>query len=204
MNFSLKILLVFIFAMPVLAMDFSLQHPEDIKEQYTLDLLKALRAVHDLDKWEFTDKVHIDKTSIPHSHPILTLHARHGRKNQKDMLLSTYLHEQIHWLTDENIESTNLAIGKLKIAFSKVPVGFPEGARNEDSTYLHLIVCYLELKALGDYLSESRVKTVLEFWKKDHYTWIYHQVELHQDLIAKIITESGLTLGDKTHVSSKN
>lgn len=39
---------------------------------------------------------------------------------------------------------------------------------------------------------------------KEQYTWIYHQVELYQDLIAKIITESGLTLGDKTHVSIKN
>jgi hypothetical protein len=204
MNFSLNVLLVFIFVMPASAMEFTLQHPEDIKEQHTLELLKALRAAHDLNKWEFTDKVLIDKTAIPHSHPILTLHARHGRKVQKDMLLSTYLHEHIHWFTDENIESTNLAIGKLKEAFSKVPVGFPEGAKDEHSTYLHLIVCYLELEALRDYLSESRVKAVLEFWKKDHYTWIYHQVELEQDLIAKIIAESGLILGDKTHLSSKN
>ena len=195
MNFLVKSSLVLLLNMPAYAMEFSLQHPEDIKEQNTLALLKALRATHDLERWEFTDQVHIDKTTIPHSHPILTLHARHGRKSQKDMLLSTYLHEQIHWFADKNIVNTNLAITKLKLAFPKVPVGYPEGASDEDSTYLHLIVCYLEQQALRDYLSESRVSVVGKFWQDDHYTWVYKQVESHQDLLAKIIKESGLDLG---------
>lgn len=154
-----------------------------------------------MEKWEFTDKVHIDKTTIPHSHPILTLHVRHGRKSQKDMLLSTYLHEQIHWFTDEKIESTKVAIAKLKLAFPNVPVGYPEGARDEYSTYLHLVVCYLELEALSDYLSESRVNRVLKFWQNDHYRWVYLQVESHHKILAKIIGESGLYLIEETQLS---
>ena len=75
-----------------------------------------------------------------------------------------------------------------------MPVGFPEAAKDEHSTYLHLIVCYLELQALREYLNESRVQAALKFWQGDHYTWVYKQVELHQDLLAKIIVESGLTL----------
>jgi hypothetical protein len=140
MNFLLKNVLFFMLVMPVYAMQFSLQHPNDIKEQQTLVLLKALRGSHDLGKWEFTDKVHIDKTATPHSHPILILHTRHGHKSQKDLLLSTYLHEQIHWFADENIENTHAAIAMLKQAFPKAPVGYPEGARDEESSYLHLIV----------------------------------------------------------------
>lgn len=129
--------------MPVYGMEFSLQHPEDIKEQQTLVFLKALRASHDLQKWKFTYQVHIDKTAIPHSHSILTLRTRHGSKDQKDMLLSTYLHQQIHWLADENIGNTNKAKAMLKQAIPEIPVGFPKGARDEYFTYLHLIVCPL-------------------------------------------------------------
>jgi hypothetical protein len=192
MNFLLKSILIFMLVMPVYAMQFSLQHPNDSKEQQTLVLLKVLRASHDLGKWEFTDKVHIDKTAIPHSHPILTLHTRHGQKSQKDMLLSTYLHEQTHWFADENIEKTNVAIAMLKQAFPKVPVGYPEGAKDEESSYLHLIVCYLEQQALREYLSETRVRAVFNFWQNDHYTWVYKQVELHQDLLSQIMAENGL------------
>ena len=192
MNFLLKSILIFMLVMPVYAMQFSLQHPNDSKEQQTLVLLKVLRASHDLGKWEFTDKVHIDKTAIPHSHPILTLHTRHGQKSQKDMLLSTYLHEQTHCFADENIEKTNVAIAMLKQAFPKVPVGYPEGAKDEESSYLHLIVCYLEQQALREYLSETRVRAVFNFWQNDHYTWVYKQVELHQDLLSQIMAENGL------------
>lgn len=192
MKFLFKALLPVLLAFPVYGMEFTLQHPEDKYELQTLALLKALRAAHNLENWEFTDKVHIDKTSIPHSHPVLTLHARHGHKSQKDRLLSTYLHEQIHWLVDENIESTKVAIASLKKLFPEVPVGYPEGARNKHSTYLHLIVCYLELTALADYLSEERVTAVLKFWQNDHYTWVYRQVELHRDTIANAMQNSGL------------
>jgi hypothetical protein len=157
-------------------------------------LLKVLLASHDLGKWEFTDKVHIDKTAIPHSYPILTLHTRYWQKSQKDMLLSTYLHEQIHWFADENIEKTNVAIAMLKQAFPKIPVGYPEGARDEESSYLHLIVCYQEQQALREYLSETRIRAVFKFWQNDHYTWVYKQVELHQDLLCQIMAESGLYL----------
>lgn len=194
MNYLLKSVLFFILVMPVYAMEFSVQHLDDLMEQQTLVLFKSLRTSHDLGKWEFTDKVHIDKTAIPHSHPILTLHTRHGHNSQKDLLLSTYLHEQIHWFTDEHIENTNTAIAMLKHAFPDVPVGYPEGARDEHSTYLHLIVCYLEQEALREYLSETRVRAVLKFWQNDHYKWVYKQVELHQSLLAKIITESALNL----------
>ena len=55
-------------------------------------------------------------------------------------------------------------------------------------------MCYLELQALGEYLSENRVQVALKFWQADHYTWIYKQVELHHDLLSKIISESGLIL----------
>lgn len=163
-------------------------------ELATVELLNALRKTHDISKWEFTEKVHIKRKTIPHSHPILTLHTRHTSREQKDLLLSTYLHEQIHWHLDNNLANTQAAIKELKSIFKNVPVGYPEGARDEDSTYMHLIVCYLELEAIGELLSEKRVNRVSEFWKNDHYTWVYKQVDIKKEVLKNIINKYGLNI----------
>ncbi len=163
-------------------------------ELATVVLLQALRKSHDTNKWEFTDKVHINKRSIPHSHPILTLHTRHTSRKQTDQLLSTYIHEQIHWHLNYNIDKTNAAIEELKTIFKAVPFGFPEGARDESSTYLHLIVCYLELEAIRELLSEKRVNKVTNFWLQDHYTWIYRQVIEKRQVVEYVVLKYGLKI----------
>ena len=160
----------------------------------TVKLLQALRASHDIKKWEFTDKIHIKKKTIPHSHPVLTLHTRHTNRKQKDLLLSTYIHEQIHWFLDQHETQTRAAIDELKTVFKNVPVGFPEGARDENSTYLHLLVCFLEMEAISTLLSKERVAAVSTFWQKDHYTWIYAQVESNNNAISTIIKKFGLNI----------
>jgi hypothetical protein len=75
-----------------------------------------------------------------------------------------------------------------------VPIGYPEGAIDEHSTYFHLIVCYPEQHALKEYLKEGRVQEVLKFWQDYHYRWVYKQVKCHLDLPTNIITKSGLNL----------
>jgi hypothetical protein len=175
------------------SIDVTTEHSEKV-ELATVDMLQALRKSHNTGKWEFTDKVHIDKNSIPHSHPILTLHTRHTSREQKDILLSTYLHEQIHWYLDKNQEKADSAIAELKNIFKDVPVGFPQGARDEYSTYLHLLVCYLELEAISELLSKQRVQAVSLFLQQDHYTWIYEQVEKNKYEISKIIDKNGLKI----------
>ncbi|WP_448565420.1 hypothetical protein [Thalassotalea ganghwensis] len=163
-------------------------------ELATVELLKALRASHDTNKWEFIDKVHINEKAIPHSHPLLTLHTRHTSKAHKDFLLSTYLHEQIHWHISKNEEKTKSAIEELKTIFKDVPNSFPEGAGNEFSTYLHLLVCFLEMEAISELLSAQRVKAVMSFWQQDHYTWVYRQVEQKNSEIKKVLDNHGLLI----------
>src|SRR5262245_44480515 len=60
--------------------------------------------------------------------------------------------------------------------FPKVPVGAPEGAVDENSSYLHLLVCYLEYRAMRELLGELKSRQLMEFWATDHYTWIYKTV----------------------------
>jgi hypothetical protein len=143
-------------------------------ERQTRDQMQRLLRTYDINQWIFTRSILIDDTAIPHSHPVLTLHARHLKDDE--LLLATFIHEQFHWWAERNSEATRLSIAELREMFPKVPVAAPEGAANEDSTYLHLVVCYLEYRALRELLGELKSRQIMEFWTTDHYTWIYRTV----------------------------
>jgi len=143
-------------------------------EAKTKDQLERLISSYDLSKWIFTRKIEIDEKATPHSHPVLTLSARHLKDD--DLLISTFVHEQIHWHFVINDKLTDEALKDLKVMFPKVPDKGPEGARDEESTYIHLFVCYLEYRADRALLGELRARQVMEFWTTDHYTWIYKTV----------------------------
>ena len=130
-------------------------------EIQTRDQLQRLLKTYDLSKWIFTKSILIDEKAIPHSHPILTLHTRHLKDD--DLLLSTFVHEQLHWFLVQNDKETKEAMKDLRALFPKVPVGFPNGAEDEESTYLHLLVNYLEYRADRELLGELRAKQVMEF-----------------------------------------
>jgi hypothetical protein len=143
-------------------------------ERRTKDQLQRLLQDYDVSAWVFTKSVVIDEKAIPHSHPVLTLSARHVRDDE--LLLSTFLHEQIHWFLARNHKSTEEAKRDLRRLFPRVPASFPEGAKDEESTYLHLLVVYLEYRACREALGELRARQVMEFWASDHYTWVYRTV----------------------------
>ena len=145
-------------------------------EQQTRDQLQRLLREYDLTPFIFTRSIVIDETTIPHSHPVLTLHTRHLKDDE--LLLSTFVHEQAHWWTtaQKNFTGMNSAVTELRSMFPKVPVGAPEGALNEDSNYLHLVVVYLEYRGVRELLGELKARQVMEFWSTDHYTWIYKTV----------------------------
>ena len=92
------------------------------------------------------------------------------------MLLSTFVHEQSHWFLTQNHKNTEEAKKELRVLFPRVPVSFPEGATDEDSTYLHLIVIYLEYRADRELFGELKARQIMDFWATDHYTWIYKTV----------------------------
>jgi len=58
-------------------------------------MLLALRRRFDLTPFECCKKVRIAPTEIPHSHPQITLNT--WVRDEDLGLLSTYLHEQLHW-----------------------------------------------------------------------------------------------------------
>ena len=167
---------------PTPPLEISLKN-KDQREEQTKHQLQRLLSTYDLSKWIFTRKILIESGFgvIPHSHPVLTLSTRHLKDDE--LLLATFIHEQIHWYLEQNPKETEAAIKELNVMFPKVPVGFPDGAMDEASTYLHLIVCDLEYQAVREFLGELRAKQVIQFWTTDHYNWVYKTVlERDRDL----------------------
>jgi len=88
-------------------------------EARTRDQLRRLLATYDVSPWIYTTSIVIDERAIPFSHPVLTLHTRHAKDD--DLLLSTFIHEQLHWFLAERHDPTELAIADLRKLFPTVP-----------------------------------------------------------------------------------
>lgn len=160
------------------------------RESQTRDQLRRLLATYDVSPWIYTTSVVIDERAIPFSHPVLTLHARHVKDDE--LLLSTFVHEQFHWFLADRREATTSAIAELRKLFPTVPVGGTAGARDEYSTYLHLLVCYLEQQADRRVLGELKTKQVMEFWASDHYTWVYQTILSRGRDVGKVLRDRNL------------
>src|SRR5215471_17710038 len=87
------------------------------RELQTKEQLQRLLKTYDLSKWVFTRSILIDEKAIPHSHPVLTLHTRHLKDD--DLLLSTFVHEQLHWLLESRKADTDKAMNELRALFPK-------------------------------------------------------------------------------------
>jgi hypothetical protein len=171
--------------------DIGLAH-DSSEERSTREQLGGLLKTYNLSDYLFTRQVKIDKDAIPHSHPILTLHTRH--LGQDDLLLSTFTHEEIHWFLEARDADTQAAKLELRKLYPKVPIGFPEGASDEESTYLHLIVNYLEYQAMMKLVGDSRALAAMSFWTKDHYTWVYKTMLADESKIGQIVAQHNLKI----------
>ena len=159
-------------------------------EQQTKAQLERLLAAYSLSKWFFTTSIAIDERAIPHSHPVLTLHTRHLKDDE--LLLSTFVHEQLHWFITGRDKDADEAKKELRRLYPQIPVGFPQGSNDEAGNYAHLLVIYLEYRADRELLGELRARQVMEFWATDHYTWLYRTILDHAPEVGEIARKHNL------------
>ena len=148
-----------------------------------------LAQVYDLRPFLYTKKILIQSQVIPHSHPVLTINTRHAEDPKK--ILSVWLHEELHWWALQNSKNISLAIKELEKIYPKAPVTKSSGS---NSTFLHLIICHLELKALGFYLGDIEARQVItDIMKKDKiYPWIYYQILYKDHAIKRLVKKYNL------------
>lgn len=173
-------------------LDISLHDGND-RERRAEQQLRRLLDEHDVTPWIFTREIVIQSGVLPHSHPVLTLNTRHVDDDLRQ--LSTFVHEQIHWFVNADTLAAEATLAELRRLYPEVPVGRPEGARSEFSTYLHLIVCWLELDAMTRLVGAGQARKLLADFGQ--YTWNYEHVLRDTDQIGSVLRRHGLIIAPK-------
>ena len=158
------------------------------REQLAKQTLEQVLASHDLKKYTFTRRVIIEQGAVNHAFPVLTLNPYFA--TSADEMLSTYIHEQLHWHLRDRASQQQAAIAELRRLYPRVPVGLPQSAENEYSTYGHLVDCYLEILADRELLGAERTAAVIH--GKPWYSWIYTTVLADEKQIADVVNRHKL------------
>lgn len=160
-------------------------------EKAMADKVRQLIERYDLEDWLFTKRMLIDReTRIPHSHPVLTLNTRYVDDDVE--VLSNIVHEQLHWFVLENQGALGAAIADMRQEYPDAPDGPPVGARDLQSTYLHLVVCSLEYLALEEKIGRERARRSLS--AKPYYTWVFATVLEDAEALRTILEKHSIVL----------
>jgi hypothetical protein len=154
-------------------------------------MLLDARARFGLARFEYCKQVRIAPTEIPYSHPQITLNTW----VRDDLgLLSMVLHEQMHWYvtwySHAHAPQWRQLFERLRERYPSVPVADAGGGNDEFSTYLHLLVNWLEIEAVSQFIERDRMLShvrALHF-----YRWIYQTVIDDWETLGALYREQGL------------
>jgi hypothetical protein len=155
------------------------------------DMLHELRRRYDLSAFEYTKRIRIAPLEIPHSHPVITLSTW---VRDELGLLSAYLHEQMHWYLTWYAHSHpprwRELYEQLRQRYPDVPAGTPEGAPDDFSVYLHLVVNWLEVEVTAQFADRHRV--IEHVRALPFYRWMYRRVIEDRESLAGLYRQQGL------------
>lgn len=160
------------------------------REHQAAEQLRRLLDTHDVSPFIFTYSVMIDEFDAPHSHPVLTINAVY--LDDDNSALSIFLHEQMHWFETVLETQINAAIEDLKTLYPRVPAPWAGGARDDHSTYVHLIVGMQEFDAMSKLVGRAEAERV--FRRKPNYRWVYRQVLENREALQQIVYKHNLGL----------
>lgn len=155
------------------SLDIRIIHGDAASIKVKKDIVE-LATKYDLESFVYTKTIVVNSKAKTHSHPILTLDTRFA--NDKEKLLSQLIHEELHWWLELNHSKLEVAVPDMKKAFPRAPA--IKGAKDPNSTYKHLIICWMEYMAITKYMGEDTAKSNLRYFaeKEKRYPWIYPQV----------------------------
>ena len=151
------------------------------KELATQKTLEQLLVKYPLQKYILCHQVVIEEGARAHAFPVIAI----SERKTEEALLAQFLHEQIHWIEKDKEDKMDMAVEELKTSFPNAPIGRPEGADTEKSTYRHLIVCRLEYLALIEFLGEEGAREIVQ--KNPNYTWVRRNILESDQIIDPII-----------------
>lgn len=148
-----------------------------------------LGQVYDLEPFLFTQQIKIDRQENSHNRPVLTINTKNAEIPH--FLFAQLLHEEFHWWLNLNKVKTELSVKDLKKSYGVVPKNYKE---KKHEAYQHIIVCYLEFKALSFFLGQKEALGVMtKIIKKEKIlSWVYREVLINGKKIEKILEKNNL------------
>ena len=83
--------------------------------------------------------------------------------------------------------SAPAAVTDLKKTYPGLPVGGRDGAMDEYSSYLHVVVCYVEWQKMTTLVGADSARKLMEYLATDHYRAIYRFVLDHESELAEVV-----------------
>lgn len=162
-------------------------------EKSAAHVLAAVLATYDLRRWMFTDVVAVDESILGgFSHPLTISPPRLTKRPA--MALSTFLHEQLHWIEGPGTDS---ATAEASERWPDPPPP-PAGCHNAQSTWLHMSVCALEYQSLSEVIGESAARE--ELAQHVVYSWLYEQILADPPWFSDYLERHGLAVPDQPPV----
>ena len=97
----------------------------------------------------------------------------------------------MHWALDLHRNSqTHNAIEAFRTHYPKAHSGLPETAADDYSTYLHLVVNYLEIEATTEYVGQERAEELALNYP--FYRWMYRTVVEERDYVKGVLEDTGV------------
>lgn len=170
-----------------------LEHRSE-REQAARDRLASVLAEYELRPWIYTREVLLTDEGYPHSHPVLTLTTDSDYYEDPVRQLSTFIHEQMHWLEEDpaNGDAVDQAIADLREKYPNPPSHDEIGTRSEYSTYLHLVIGWQVLDAMTELVGEEKARRLHA--TADHYEWVYQTVLSDTETIGAVVAKHGLAV----------
>jgi hypothetical protein len=144
-----------------------------------------------LSNWIFREEIFIQDEGYSHSHPDLTFTSNQLLSRDDNEILSIFVHENLHCFFDLRADAYRSVMNEVRQRYPKVPVarvnGVHVGAHDEESSYIHIVVCFLEHFALRNIIGRSQADQTLA--KHDYYTGIYEIVRNDFEYLKGVIIE---------------
>ncbi len=153
--------------------------------QQTRNEILRLAQKYDLSSFLYTKRILIDsKLEKTRWRPVLILNTKY--KDYPNRLLAQLLHEELHWWMNTHKRNVQVAIPKLKRAFPGSPKIY--GSKDPDSTYRHLLICWMEFRALAKYVGLDSATDVLQhFVKVGRFPRIYKRILSDHSKVEEIV-----------------
>lgn len=167
-----------------LSLEIEEKNPTPATSQTRMEILHLARK-YDLSSFLYTKKIIVDsEAKETRWKPQIVLNTRY--KDHPQRLLAQLVHEELHWWMRDHKGNVQVAIPELKRAFPGIPR--IRGAKEQDSALRHLLICWMEFRALAKYFGEEEASDVLRHHVREkRYPWIYGRILRDHRKVEKIV-----------------